>query len=344
MSLSRTPALVAALASALGLAGCTAPSVSSPGLPNLHLDAGRTTVSGISSGAYMAGQIHLAFSDHLAGAALVAGGPWHCAQGRLDVALSRCMNPPEGSGPAVEELVAGAKEAAVRGTIAPLAGLEGDRVLILNGALDTTVAPRLGEDAATLYRALMPTAGDALAVDVARPFAHTFPTVDAGSACDKSESPYLGHCGFDAAESIFRHLYGEPRQPAAAQADGELLGFDQNPYRPDGKDALLADRGYLYVPKACAQGGCGLHVAFHGCQQNADSVGEAFVRDAGYNRWADAYGVVVLYPQTRASYAPLNPKACWDWWGYSGADYDSRSGVQMRWVANAAAALGAPLQ
>jgi hypothetical protein len=51
----------------------------------------------------------------------------------------------------------------------------------------------------------------------------------------------------------------------------------------------------------------------------------------------------VLYPQTRATYMPLNPKACWDWWGYSGAAYDTRKGLQLRWLANAAAALGAPL-
>lgn len=96
---------------------------------------------------------------------------------------------------------------------------------------------------------------------------------------------------------------------------------------------------------ACSGGAtCALHIALHGCQQNADSVGEAFVRDAGYNRWADAYELVVLYPQTRSSLAPLNPKACWDWWGYSGADYDTREGVQPRAIAAMAAALGAPLR
>ena len=108
---------------------------------------------------------------------------------------------------------------------------------------------------------------------------------------------------------------------------------------------MLADVGFVYVPKSCAAGEtCGLHIALHGCQQNADAVGESFARDAGYNRWADARHLVVLYPQTRASYAPLNPKACWDWWGYSGTDYDTQQGVQLRWLANAAAALGAPLE
>ena len=84
-------------------------------------------------------------------------------------------------------------------------------------------------------------------------------------------------------------------------------------------------------------------IAFHGCEQNLAAVGEVFVRDNGLNRWADLHSVVVLYPQTRATYLPLNPKACWDWWGYSGPDYDTRKGLQLRAVAGMAAALGVPL-
>ena len=30
---------------------------------------------------------------------------------------------------------------------------------------------------------------------------------------------------------------------------------------------------------------------------------------------------------------PLNPEGCWDWWGYSGADYTVRSGVQIQAIA-----------
>lgn len=83
-------------------------------------------------------------------------------------------------------------------------------------------------------------------------------------------------------------------------------------------------------------------VALHGCKQNADLVGKAFVEDAGFNRWADVYDVAVLYPQTRAVFAPLNPQACWDWWGYSGENYDTRAGVQLRWLVDALHGLGLP--
>jgi poly(3-hydroxybutyrate) depolymerase len=94
----------------------------------------------------------------------------------------------------------------------------------------------------------------------------------------------------------------------------------------------LSSVGYAYVPDACRSAECRLHVAFHGCRQNADAIHDDFIRDAGYNRWAAANGIVVLYPQATASAG--NPRACWDFWGYSGAGWRTREGGQMRSVAD----------
>lgn len=82
---------------------------------------------------------------------------------------------------------------------------------------------------------------------------------------------------------------------------------------------------------------CRLHVAFHGCQQNADTIGDAFIRGAGYNEWAEANRIVVLYPQAaavtdRVAGIPVgwpNPRGCWDWWGFTGADFARKSGPQI---------------
>ena len=38
----------------------------------------------------------------------------------------------------------------------------------------------------------------------------------------------------------------------------------------------------------------------------------------------------MLYPQTTES--ALNPNRCWDFWGYTGLDYRTRHGPQMRAV------------
>ncbi len=324
----------------LVIAACSRPEPPAQ-LPALTLDRARTTVSGISSGAYMATQVHLAFSDHVAGAALLAGGPYGCAQGSLETALGQCLNPAADQLPDPAALVAAARERAASGAIAPLEGLAGDAVWVFHGKRDATVAAGVSAAAAAFYRSL---GGARVEEDSGRDIAHTFPTVDRGGECATSEAPYIGNCGFDAAHAILSALHGEA--PAAAgPADGELRRFDQRAWLDAGQDAQLADSGFLYVPKACSAGEtCGLHVAFHGCQQNVDAVGEAFVRDAGYNRWADTYRMVVLYPQTRATFAPLNPKACWDWWGYGGPGYDTRAGGQLRWLARVAKALGAPLE
>jgi len=58
--------------------------------------------------------------------------------------------------------------------------------------------------------------------------------------------------------------------------------------------------------------GCRLHVAFHGCLQSEQAIGDKFYAHAGYNRWAATNRIIVLYPQTVASHsAPFNPNGCW---------------------------------
>src|SRR4029079_16690726 len=48
-------------------------------LPTLRAAIDQTSVSGISSGAYMAGQFQIAHSQIVVGAAIIAGGPYGCA-------------------------------------------------------------------------------------------------------------------------------------------------------------------------------------------------------------------------------------------------------------------------
>jgi len=329
------------MAAVLMLAG-VAHADDAPRLPALKLDPARVAVAGLSSGGYMATQVQMAYPEWFASAAIVAGGPFGCAAGRLDLALSTCMK----GVPAPDAVVLAtkAKERSAKGDIGALKDLAHGRVYLLHGKDDALVSPVVAEAGARFYEALRDgdpaLKGLQITDDGTRAFAHNLPIAATGDDCGKSVSPYLGHCGFDAAGEIFRQLFGKaPR--SAGEAKGELRRFDQDAYRLDGADAFLAPTGYVYLPPDCVAGKrCGLLVAFHGCKQNVDAVGEAFVKDAGFNRWADAYDVAVLYPQTRASTAPMNPQACWDWWGYSGNNYDSRQGAQVRWVISAVQAMG----
>src|SRR5512132_3856249 len=56
----------------------------------LNIDPTFITVSGISSGGFMAHQFHVAHSAHVAGAGIVAGGPYACSQGNAITAITAC--------------------------------------------------------------------------------------------------------------------------------------------------------------------------------------------------------------------------------------------------------------
>jgi hypothetical protein len=79
-----------------------------------------------------------------------------------------------------------------------------------------------------------------------------------------------------------------------------LFTFNQSLYANGTVFSGLADTGYVYVPATCsAVDPCRLHVAFHGCGMAASwaAMNTSFALHAGYAPWADANGIVVLFPQ-----------------------------------------------
>jgi poly(3-hydroxybutyrate) depolymerase len=322
----------------LGACGGEPPAAA---LPRLDIDPSRVAVAGLSSGAYMATQVHLAFGERVQGAALFAGGPYGCADGELSTALSTCMAA-DPRPPNPRALAQRVRERAAAGQLAPLSALAGDRVFVWHGGLDATVKSTLGAATADLYALLDP--GVAVTTELAMDAGHVLPTRDTGVDCATGGAPWLGRCGVDGAAMALAALFGAPApDPAAPPAgSGERIGFDQRALFPPGTDPVLSDTGHAYVPPQCRGARCGLLVVFHGCQQSVADVGRAFIDDGGFNRAADAASLVVLYPQARASWTPLNPKGCWDWWGYTGPAYDTREGAQLRFVANLLSAVGVP--
>lgn len=309
-------------------------------LPALGADLAQTSVSGVSSGAAMAAQFHVAHSSFVVGAGLIAGAPYYCAQGRLRTALWNCMTPRDSWRlPAPEMLAHVAQGLGGTGLIDPTAGLAQSRVWLFAGSADRTVAPLVTEGARRFYRAFVPAAQIVTVTNIAA--GHAMVTANAGGACDSTAPPFLNNCGFDAAGVLLAHIYGPLAPPSTA--GGRLMTFDQNEFaNGDAYAASLAPAGYAWIPDACAGERCRVHVAFHGCRQNAGAVGETFVRDAGYNRWASANRTIVLYPQTlarngwgwsaRGASFIFNPRGCWDWWGYTGQDYHLKSAAQQQAV------------
>jgi poly(3-hydroxybutyrate) depolymerase len=285
------------------------------------IDSDRITVSGISSGAYMAGQLHVAHSALFSGAALLAGGPYYCAEGSIAQGVGPCV---QGGEIDIDRLAAYAHEAADSGAIDALSNLADDPVWVFIGTADDKVNASVAKAAADFYRALDAGAGLTFVDDVA--VVHGMPTLDTGLACDSFGTPFINDCDYDAAGLLLAALYGElePR----IEPIGELLTIDQ----PGGAAAEMLETAYLYVPVACAAGeSCGVHVALHGCTQSSAFIGDAFAKGAGFNEWAESNRLLVLYPQADASkVAPMNPYGCWDWWGYTNADYATRGGAQVQ--------------
>lgn len=307
------------------LSGCDATATSdattSPDAQaRFHVDPERITVSGISSGAYMAGQFHLAHSALVGGAGLLAGGPYACAGGSMSQALGPCV---KGNDLDVASLVAQAERLSGSGQIDDVANLRDDRVWIFHGAADATVGRGVSLAAGEFYRRWLPEEQVAVVTDVE--VVHGMPTRAQGQPCDTFAAPYLNACEYDAAGELLQHLYGALHEPGEATL--ELLPVSQASFA----DAELTDTAWLYAPADCRDGAaCGLHIAFHGCGQSDEYIGDAFVTGAGYNEWAETNRLLVLYPQVKSSkLAPVNPLGCWDWWGYTGEAYATRAGAQI---------------
>ena len=352
--------LLALLLGAAAQARPSAPDVAAQAtnagpLPALGLAAGSLTVSGLSSGGYMAGQFQVAFSSAVSGAAVLAAGPYGCSRGSVSTAVKNCSCPTGNSPwlalaqwlPATRcevlgpPLLANFAQSALdinREQLDNPAALAGHRVWLLSGDADPVVKPALVSAAAQFYRDHGVPA-DHLHLEHVAGAGHGLPVPDGPLACGVTASPYLTRCaGEDAAGALLAWLLAPvgagaaPWQPAVAPRAAGLRPFDQRPYRQQSVWDGLDDQGWLYVPAACERAGgqaaaaCRLHLVFHGCQQGRSVLGERFVQGAGYNRWAEANQVVVLYPQVRASRLPasavgqtyrMNPEGCWDFWGYT---------------------------
>ena len=286
---------------------------------------GRVTVSGISAGGYAAVQAHVALSSTISGAAAVASGPYHCAEGSIVYALGRCIS---GSALEAAPLVEATRSAADAGTIDPVESLSNARVWLFHGAADPVVNVAVTEALRDFYASFLPEQAIALVDNI--PVTHGWPTRDQGVACGEMGGDYINACDYDAAGELLQQLYGSLSQPTTAREDG-LQVLDQAAVVPEG--GYFADSGFAYVPQACVDktGECRLHLAFHGCRQGNEFIEDRFARMSGLNEWAESNRIVVLYPQVSKSL--MNPQGCWDWWGYTGADYDQRSGKQIAGIA-----------
>jgi poly(3-hydroxybutyrate) depolymerase len=342
------------LAASAWFGGCA--SAADP-LGRFPADPSQVSVAGISSGAFMANQLHIAHSAGIMGAGIVAGGLFGCAVDSVtgdgvlalaSLAVGPCMSVPTLLKPVAfyAQIVA---DLAAKGWIDPPGNVARSRVYLFTGQADTVVNSKTVELGASLYRTLGVPASQITFRDRDLPgtgAGHSWVTKNFGNRCDANASPFINDCLYDQAREMLQTIYG-PLQPPAVQPEGRIIAFDQREFVPGSATAAngLSDTGYLFVPKACETGAlqpCRLTVTLHGCLQSAEVLGSEFYTKVGVNEWADTNRIIVLYPQAHAtavaelssqnslSLLNTNPQGCWNWWGYGGdTRYLTRQGVQI---------------
>jgi len=305
-------------------------SASSGGLPQYNVNTSLITTGGLSAGAFMAIQFHVAFSQNIRGAAVFAGGPFYCAQDALTSALTTCMNA-EPSAPDADDLASQMQQFAADGKIDGVGNLTDARVFLYSGQSDSVVNSNVVRAAEELYKKFVTTG--TVVGEFSLDSEHCLPTLNYGEDCTQLGSPYLGKCNFDGAGAALKVLYGPDLKPRGTADQANLKNFNQSAYGADASISLNT-QGFIYVPTACAKGDlCALHIHFHGCKQSISDIGDAYPVHGGINEWAESNNIIVLYPQAvHSQFEPSNPQGCFDWWGYNGGDYAFKTGAQMKVV------------
>ncbi|WP_182704617.1 extracellular catalytic domain type 2 short-chain-length polyhydroxyalkanoate depolymerase [Thermomonospora cellulosilytica] len=338
----RLSALTAAIATAVTgvLATAALAAVPPPTAGDLRsYNIGATYVSGVSSGGYMANQLHVAYSGVFQGAGIFSAGPYRCAQGDLATALNACMQTymPRKT-PA--QLVSETRSLASSGAVDPVANLSGDPVYLYHGSNDQTVVRAVNDDLAAYYQSLGARVSYRKTTS-----GHAWVSPIGPVSCTSTASPFINNCGDDPPGQMLAHLFGAPVNAPASQLNGTLIQFDQNDYAVGGDASAISmgDEGFAYVPDDCANGAqCRLMVALHGCKQGYryQSFGDKFMRYAYLNEYADTNDMIVLYPQAIPTTDLTNPNGCWNWWAYQGdTRYAQHGGTQIETILNMVEAL-----
>lgn len=257
------------------------------------------SVSGISSGGFMAVQTHVAFSSEVTSSGIVAGGPYLCEN------IVACTSHPELID--VDILETTTKGLVLGGYIDDTRYLKQSEVYLYSGSHDTVVKPGVVKKLSEYYSRFGPDVFEKFDI----PSQHGWPTDSYGVPCETLKTPFINQCNF----SFSRYMFGEP-----VSGEGSLIKLLQ----VNGPLISMGEYAYAFIPKNISRKS--VHISFHGCEQTLTDIGLDFIKHSGLNE----HGMIVLYPQVIRT--PLNPYGCWDWWGYTGPQFATKLSPQMNLV------------
>lgn len=131
-------------------------------LPSFKVDENQTSVSGFSSGGFMAVQFGVSYSSIVKGIGVIAGEPYFCAQTDLakTTTICSCTNPfipcrVRNGGTNVQQLTEATKRNERDGKIDPTSNLLKHRIFMFSGTEDTVVPQPAMNDLETYYKHFM---------------------------------------------------------------------------------------------------------------------------------------------------------------------------------------------
>ena len=309
------------------------------------------SISGHSSGGSMASNHFAAFSSTVEGLGHLQAAPFGCAAQASDPQHKLCTTSP--SRLSVDKLVSYAAAAHAAGKIDDPANWASTPIYLYAGEADSVVNADVVRKAAELYGAdftataagAAAKSGGGVTLHVQPGAQHAFSTDVAGygNECGGLASPFINYCDYDGAGAVLNTIYSDLK-PRVDPIDSHIVSIDQAQYLEElgwkAADASMADTAYAYVPSGCSADAsmCRIHVVYHGCLSYFGAVQDAIYVHTGYNNWAEANDILVLYPQTVAK-MPENWQGCWDWYGFLNKQFDTKEGVQIQAVNAMVAAL-----
>lgn len=279
-------------------------------LPSYNVDINAISISGVSSGGFMADLLYRKYPQAIMGVAIISGGPFNCASTfwlpRGLAARTVCstdISPVVFFGPPRTDLKIFTQQFS-----SP--NVKGDMVFFYYSEIDPIVPMSVTSQLYNLYGSSIPLENIQY-VNTIRS-GHGMITDRYGESCGSSSVNGINNCGFDLAGEILVGLYGSLRPPVESKKESIVM-FDQSQFC-DKYEKNMCTFGAVYVPENCRNGSnCKLHIALQGCFRAEEQLqNDAFINYSGFNEWAEANNIIVLYPQViNSSYAITG---CWDWW------------------------------
>jgi predicted esterase len=240
-------------------------------LGTYSVPANKIFVAGISSGGYMAVQMHVAFSHTFKGAAVYAGGPYYCAQDSLETALTTCLDdaPPVPLTTLEQTTVNWSNQR----LIDSVSNLRGQPVYLWSGVADTTVVQPVMNSLQSYYQHF---GANVFQYDNNYNAEHGWESPIGPLGCQINASPYIIQClngdrnpplanvplntPYDSEQVWLSRFFGTLKPKNNGTLTGSVITFDQNQFAPGGNAAAISmdSTGYAFVPAACTRGAsCG---------------------------------------------------------------------------------------